>query len=271
MSRNGHNCTSTVAHHNVIWNEYRNLLSCDWVDCIKSLNTYTCLILWNKLCTLKLRLLLALCSVSKDSVHVRNLVCIFINIWMLRSNNHKCNTAKCIWACCVNLKLIFDSFKCEVYESTLWFTNPVNLLLLDILWEIKTIKSLKKLISVLCDTKIPNVLFLLDNVCIADITFTTLWILIWKYYLTMWAVVNKSLISENKALFEHLKENPLSPLVVVLLCSVDCTTIIKRETYTLKLICKFLNIVISNLSWMSVCLYSVILCRKTKCIKTDRE
>ena len=38
---------------------------------------------------------------------------------------------------------------------------------------------------------------------------------------------NNSSVGRRITLFKHLKENPLCPLVVIFLCSIDCAAIIK--------------------------------------------
>ena len=270
MSRYCHDRTSTISHHNVVSNEDRNLLAVHRVDTHKTFDLHTCLIL-DKLCTLELGLLLAFRTVCLDGIHICNLVSIFIDQRMLRCDNHESYTEQCIWSCCINLKLLICSIDIEVYKCTSRLTNPVFLLLLYICRIVDILQALQKLICIFCNLQIPNRLRLLYNLAVADITLTSLTVLVGKNNLTAWTIVNECCITEYKSLLEHLQENPLCPLVELLIGCIDHTAPVKRESNPLQLLGKSRDILICDLTRMGTCLDCIVLCWQTKCIESDWE
>ena len=190
---------------------------------------------------------------------------------MFRCDNHECDTEKCIRTCCINAETLLFIIQFEVHKCTCGFADPVLLLLFDIVRVIHFVQTFKQFVCILGDAKIPYFLGLLDNITVADITFAALAVFVGKDNLTGWTVVNQSLVTVSKTIFEKLQENPLCPFVVVFLCCINDTIPVKGEAHTLHLIGKTFNILIGNNSWMCVGLYGVVLSRKAEGIKTDRE
>ena len=91
MCRNGHDCSGSVTHQYIIRYPDRHFLTIYRVDCSKSIDCDTGLIL-GKLSTLKIRLSGSLLTVCKDLFPVLDLILVFIKIWMLRRDNHISNT-----------------------------------------------------------------------------------------------------------------------------------------------------------------------------------
>ena len=63
----------------------------------------------------------------------------------------------------------------------------------------------------------------------ADVAFSALAVLVGKNDLTARAVVYERLIPEYQSLLEHLQENPLGPLIKVLIRRVDHTAPVKGK------------------------------------------
>ena len=82
--------------------------------------------------------------------------------------------------------------------------------------------------------------------------------------------VNRHLLLIGESLLKHLNEYPLSPLIKVRICCIyfpipviDCCNLIN-------LAFNIFNILCCRNAWMNPVLYSIILCRKSKCIPSHR-
>ena len=118
MCRNCHDCTCTIAHHYIICNVDRNLLTVDRVDTFQSLNTHTGLV-FDKLCSLELGFLCTFITICSDLVHVSDFVFVFVDDRMFRSDYHKSNTEQGIRSGCINFKFFINAINVKVYECTL--------------------------------------------------------------------------------------------------------------------------------------------------------
>ena len=65
-------------------------------------------------------------------------------------------------------------------------------------------QALQQLIRVLGDAKIPNRFGFLDDIALADVTLSSLRVLVGKNDLAAGAIVDKGRIAEYKPLFKHL-------------------------------------------------------------------
>ena len=72
-------------------------------------------------------------------------------------------------------------------------------------------------------------------------------------------------------MLKHFEENPLSPLIVVLLSGVYNSGPVKGKAYPFELTCEFFNIHIRNLARMNTGFDSVVFSRKTVSVKADRK
>ena len=97
------------------------------------------------------------------------------------------------------------------------------------------VQTLKQLIGIFRYAKIPDVLGLLNNFAVADIALSALRILVGKDNLARRAVVDKRLIPESESMLKHFEENPLGPLVILLLSGVDYSCPVKGEAHPFKL------------------------------------
>ena len=150
MCRYGHDCTCTIGHQDIIGYPDRDLLAVYRVDSAKAVDLHTSLILC-QLCTLKVRLLGSLLTISDDLVVIFDLIFIFFQIRMFRRNNHVRNTKQGIRSCGIDFQLVFFIFEIELYLSTMGTADPVflgNFYSLDIVYAVQIIDQL---VSVSCD------------------------------------------------------------------------------------------------------------------------
>ena len=148
MRRNRHNGTGAVAHHDIVGDENRDFLAAHRVHCGKSLNANARLVL-DKLGSLELGFVRSLLAVGEHSVHVSDAVRQLVDERMLRRNHHKGHTEERITARCIDLKFFVHILQREFYESTGRLTDPVELLLLDVLGVIHLVEPKKQLVRIL--------------------------------------------------------------------------------------------------------------------------
>ena len=178
VSRNSHDSSCSIAHHYIVRDKYRDLLSCNRIYSLKTCNLYAGLILY-KLSSLELCLLGSVLSILQDLIPVCNLVLVLIKGRMLRSNNHEGYSVKGIASCGIDLKLIENSSiafirKLEVNECTRGTSDPAYLLLLDAFRILNVIKTIQKSVCIFCDLQVPDILWKLNYIAVADITLTAL-------------------------------------------------------------------------------------------------
>ena len=118
MCRNCHDCACTIAHHYIICNVDRNLLTVDRVDTFQSLNTYTCFV-FDELCSLELSFLCTFVTICGDLVHICYFVFVLVDDRMFRSDYHESNTEQSIRSGCINFKFFIDAVNIKVNECTL--------------------------------------------------------------------------------------------------------------------------------------------------------
>ena len=229
MCGNSHNSSGSVSHHNVVGDENRNFLTVNRIDGAYSRKLNTCFFL-HKLGSLELCLLGTLFPVLFNLIKVRKPLLVFINKRMLGSHYHKGNAEKRIAPCRIYLQLLINVLELKINECTFAPSDPVNLLLLHIFREINSIKSFKKLVGIIRYTKIPDTLFLLDNIAVAHITFAALTILIGKDHFTVRTVIDKCICSKHQSLFKQFQEYPLCPLVIVGITCGKVSVPIKRKS-----------------------------------------
>ena len=72
-------------------------------------------------------------------------------------------------------------------------------------------------------------------------------------------------------MFKHFEEDPLRPLVIVLVGRIYDFRPIEREADFFKLIGKSFDIRVRDLTGMDTCFYGIVLGRKSERVETDRE
>ena len=275
VCRNGHDRACTVAHHDIVSDKDRDLLSGDRVDRGQTLDAYAGLLL-HELCTLELGLLCGLLTVVHDRIPVRDLVLILIECRMLRSDNHEGDAIEGIAAGGIDLELVVDGLSCligelEVHERTGTAADPGNLLLLDGLRIIDIIESLQETVCILGDAEIPYVLRKLYDVAVADVALAALGVLVRENDLTVRAVVDEGLRTEYEIMLIELLKDPLGPLIVILVGGCDLAAPVEGEADLLHLILEVLDVLLRDDMRVGVGLDGVVLCRQSEGVEAHRE
>ena len=270
MCRYCHDRTGTVAHHYVICDKDRNLLSVHRIDRGKTIDADTGLILY-KLGTLKLCLFRALIAICLNRIKVADAVFVLIDQRMLRCDYHEGNTVKGIRSRRVNAKLIFNAVYGEVYKCSGRFSDPVYLLLLDVCRIIHRIKPFQKLVCIFGDPQIPYIFGTLYDIAVADIAFSTLAVLIGKNDLTGRAVIYQRLVAEYKTLLKHFQKDPLCPFIEIRICRIDHAAPVKGEPNAFQLFREAMDVFVCDDTRMGRCLDRIVLRRKSEGIKSDRK
>ena len=170
---NSHNGAGAVAHHDIVGDEYRDLLAVDGIDCGESAELDAGLVL-DKLSALELGLFAAFGAVVRDLVHVRDAVSVLVDERMLGSHDHECDAEKGVGAGGVYAQRLISSREGEVDECAGRAADPVLLLSLYISREVDMLESVKQLVGVFSYAQEPDVLRLLDNVAVADVALAAL-------------------------------------------------------------------------------------------------
>ena len=275
VCRYGHDRAGAVAHHDIVGDEDRDLLTGDRVDRRQTLDAYTSLLL-HELCTLELRLLRCLVTVVHDGVPVRNLILVLIERRMLRSDDHEGDAIEGITTGGIDLELVIDGLSCliselEVHERTGAAADPGHLLLLDGLRIIDIIESLQETVRVLCDAEIPYILRKLYDIAVADVALAALGILVRKNDLAVRAVVDEGLRTEYEIMLIELLKDPLGPLVVILMRGRDLTAPVEGEADLLHLILEVLDVLLRDDMRVGVGLDGIVLCRQSEGVEAHRE
>ena len=264
----GHNGARAVAHHDVVGDVDGDLLTVDGVDARKTLEAHAGLIL-DQLGALELGLLGALHLISLHLGHVLDAILHLLNDGMLGSDDHEGHTEEGVGAGGVDAEGLVGIRQTEVDEGTAGLTDPVDLLHLDIGEVVDVLQTLQELVGILGNAEIPDVLRLLDDVGVADVALTALGILVGEHYLTVRAVVDHSGIAEGQAVFKHLEEDELRPLVVVLLGGVDDAIPVEGEANTAELRGKFLDVAVRQLTGVNARLDGRVLGGQTEGVKAN--
>ena len=170
---NSHNGAGAVAHHDIVGDEYRDLLAVDGIDCGETVELDAGLVL-DKLSALELGLLAAFDAVVLDLVHVRDAVSVLVNERMLRSHDHEGDAEEGVGAGGVYAQRLISSREGEVDKCSGRAADPVLLLSLYISREVDMLESVKQLVGVFSYAQEPDVLRLLDNVAVADVALAAL-------------------------------------------------------------------------------------------------
>ena len=190
---------------------------------------------------------------------------------MLRSDDHEGDAEERVRTCCVDAECFISAGYGEVHERAFGFTDPVLLLSTDVLREVDLVESFKELVRIFGYAQIPDFLFFLDDIAVADITFATLAVFIGEDDLAVRAVIDESLVSVCETVLEKLQEDPLRPLVIIRICRVDNAVPVKGEADGFQLFAEVLDIRVRDDTRVLVGLDRIILGRESESVETDRE
>ena len=271
VRRDRHDGAGAVTHHDVVRHEDGDFLAVDGVDRGQAVDLDAGLVL-DELGPLELGLLRALFAVRFDGVHVADAVGILIDHRMLGSHDHEGDAEERVGTGRVDAeRLIVGALDREVDERAGGLADPVDLLGADVRQVVDFVETFEQLVGILRDAQVPDVLGLLDDVRVADVALAALGVLVRENDLTGRAVVDEGLVPEGKAVVEHLQEDPLGPLVVVLFGGVDDTGPVEGVTDLFELVGELRDVLVRDLTGVHAGLDGIVLGREAVGVKADRE
>ena len=190
---------------------------------------------------------------------------------MLRRHNHEGYAEQRVRSGGIDLQLLVCAVHGEIHEGAGGLADPADLLLLDAVRIIHFVESVQKLVRILGNPEIPDILRQLYHFAVADIALSALGVLVGENHLAVRAVVHQGLCSEHQAVLEQLQENPLGPLVIIRKRRGDLSAPVKGEAHTLHLILEMLHIAHGDDVRVGIGLDGVVFRRKSKGIKSDGE
>ena len=190
---------------------------------------------------------------------------------MLGRHDHEGNAKERVRPCGIDLDLLIYAVEGEIYKSAGGLADPVDLLQLDVLGIIHIIQALQQLFGIVGDPQIPDHLGQLDDIAVADIALTALAVLIGQNDLAVRAVIDQRLVTEYQTVLIELEENPLGPVIIILIRCINGPVPVKGKAYFSELVREFLNIDIRNDTGMCIGLDRVVLCGQTESVEADGE
>ena len=270
VSRHSHNRSRSVAHHDIICDKQRNFLSGNRVYRCQSLNLYSGFVLC-KLRPLKLCLFRAPQTVGFHITPVFDTVPVLIQQRVLRGNEHKSDTIKCVTARGVDLQFFISPVQREVYKRTRGFSDPGDFLLLDAFRIIHMVQPLQQLIRILGDPEEPHILGQLNYIAVADVALSSLGIFIGKNNLAVRAVINQCFRPEYQTMLEQFFKNPLCPVIVILSGCRKLSVPVEGKSDAFQLLCKMPDIFLCDVVRMRIGLDGIIFRRQSEGVKTNRK
>ena len=190
---------------------------------------------------------------------------------MLGRDDHEGHAVERIGARGVHTQFLAVFLDLEIDERAGRLADPVLLLQLDIRQVVDLVQPCKQLVGIFGDAEIPDLLGLLHDLAVADVAMTALRILIGQNDLAARAIVDQRLVAEDQSVLVHLEEDPLRPVIVVLVGRVNHARPVKGKADAFQLIGELLDVVVRDLAGVNAGLDRGILGRQTVGVKADRK
>ena len=190
---------------------------------------------------------------------------------MLRRHDHEGHAEQRIRTGGVDAERFLDAVHREVHEGASGLSDPVLFHGADVFREIDLVQAVQKLVRVLGDPEVPDLLLLLDDIAVADIALAALAVLVGEDHLAVGAVVHQSLVPESQSVVEQLQEDPLGPLVIVFIRGIDHAVPVEGESDLLQLVREMMDVVVRGDTGMLIRLYGIVLSRKAESVEADGE
>ena len=230
VCRHSHNCAGPISHHYIVGNIDRDFLSIYGIYSGKPPDAHPGFILV-QLGAFKLRFLCTQLPIRFDLLHIGDLVSVCIDDRVFRCHDHKGDTKKRIRPRRVHRQLLLCAGNGKIHKSTGGLANPVDLLLLDTGQIIHFLQPLQQFVGVLGDPQIPHVLGFLHHFAVTNIAPAPLGILVGQHHLTAGAVIHQGLVAKYQSVIQHFPKDPLGPLIIVHICSIDHSAPVQRKAY----------------------------------------
>ena len=136
--------------------------------------------------------------------------------------------------------------------------DPVSLLHLNAVYKIHIVQIFYKAVGIRGDLQHPLALLFSDDLGTAALAHAVYNFLVCKHAFAGGAPVYRHFLFVGKAALKELKEDPLGPLIVIGIRSIDLSCPVKRKAERLKLALEMGNIIFCYLRRMNVILDCVI-------------
>ena len=266
----GHDGSGAVAHHDIVGNKDGHHLAGQRVHGGQALDLEAGLFL-GQLGALEFGFLGAHIAVRFDIRHIGDLAGVLIDERMLGRHDHEGHAEQGVGPGGVNFHGFVRLVQRELDERAGRFSDPVDLLLLDVFGIIHMLQAFQQLVGVLGDAQIPHILGQLHHVAVADVALAALAVLVGKHHLAGGAVVHQGLVPEHHAVFKQLQENPLGPLVIVGIGGVHFAAVIEGEAQLLELHPEVVDVLLGHDGGMDVVLDGIVLRGQAESVPADGE
>ena len=254
--------TTSTGDQDVVGNEDGDLLAVHGVDGADALQADAGLFLV-ELGALKVGLVGGLVHIGGDCIPVRELVLPLLHIGVLRREDHIGGTKEGVRPGGVDQHVVSRGGM-EIDLGACGAADPVLLLGLHALDIVQIVDIVDQTLGVLGDGQHPLALFLPDHLAAAALADTLHHLFVGQDALAAGAPVHGHGGLVGQALFEHLQEDPLGPLVVLGIGGVDYTVPVKAVAQHLQLTGEVLNVLAGDDGGMDVVLDGKVLRRQAE-------
>ncbi len=264
MPRNSHDGSGPIRHQDIIGHKNGNLLSIYRVHRLNALNPDTGLFLY-QFRPLKIGFPVGSFPISRQFFRICNPILLLPDQWMFRCNDHIGGAEQRVRTGGIDPELAAAGYL-KVHLCSGGPSDPVPLLQLHPLNIIHILQSIQKLFRIIGDLQHPLVLYLTDHFPAAALAHSIDDLFIGKTDLAGSAPVDCCFLLIRQALFKQLQENPLCPLIVFRIRSIDFPGPVKGKAQRFHLCLEAGNILLCNNLRMNFILYGIVFRGKPKCV-----
>ena len=269
MGRHRHDGAGAVSSQNVVGNENGDLLAVDGVDAHNAVQLHAGLVLV-QLGTLQVRLGGGGGLVGLDRIGVIQPVHPLGDQGVLGGQDHIGGAEQGVGPGGVHQDLVAQG-GLEFHLRAMAAADPVGLLGLDPVDEVHILQIINEPVSVLGDTQHPLALFLADNRRTAALADALDHFLIGQNALAACTPVHGHLGLVGQTVFVKLQENPLGPLKITGVRSIDFPVPVKAVAQSLQLAAEILDVVLGDDTGMDMILNGKVLRRQAEGIIAHGE
>ena len=262
MGRHSHNGAGAVRGQHIVGNKDRDFRIVDRVDAHHALQAHAGLILIH-LGALKIGLMRRFLLIGAHRVQVLQLVRPLFNQRVLRRNNHISGAEQGVRPGGVHGQGVAHR-GAKVHLCTGGTADPILLLHLDPINKVQVVQIIHQPLGIGSDLQHPLALVLADHLAAAALAHAVDHFFVGQHALTRGAPVHGHFLLVSQALFEHLEEDPLGPLVVFRIGGIDLPGPVKAKAQRLELLLKVCNVVLGHNLRVNVVLNGVVLGRQAK-------
>ena len=265
----GHDGTGAVAHQDVIGNPHGNLPAVDGVDGPDALNLHAGLVLV-QFRAFEVAFAGGLGPIGSDFVVIGDEVLMLFQQRMLRRHDHIGGAEEGVRPGGEDAQLVAGG-EGEIHFRALAAADPVALLHLDPLDEVHGVQTVQQLLGVGGDAQHPLGLDLADHLAAAAFALAAHHFFVGQADLAAGAPVDGHFLLIGQARLEQLQENPLGPLVILLVRGGNFPVVIEGEAQALELRAEAGDVVVGHLGGVNVIFDGEVLRGQAEGVVADGE